>query len=60
MTAVDTAGSAAEGADSDRAVLDAVGGLFCERLQYDFLFRWFLDLPGVGTASDATPFTKNR
>ena len=24
--------------------------LFCERLQYDFLFRWFLDLPGVGTA----------
>jgi len=21
--------------------------LFCERLQYDFLFRWFLDLPGV-------------
>jgi len=22
--------------------------LFCERLQYDFLFRWFLDLPGVG------------
>lgn len=34
--------------------------LFCERLQYDFLFRWFLDLPGVGTAFDATSFTKNR
>jgi transposase len=34
--------------------------LFCERLQYDFLFRWFLDLPGVGTAFDATTFTKNR
>ena len=34
--------------------------LFCERLQYDFLFRWFLDLSGVGTAFDATTFTKNR
>lgn len=34
--------------------------LFCERLQYDFLFRWFLDLPGVGTAFDATTFSKNR
>jgi transposase len=34
--------------------------LFCERLQYDFLFRWFLDLAGVGTAFDATTFTKNR
>ncbi len=33
--------------------------LFCERLQYDFLFRWFLDLPGVGTAFDATTFSKN-
>ena len=33
--------------------------LFCERLQYDFLFRWFLDLPGVGTAFDATTFTRN-
>src|SRR5712692_5857520 len=34
--------------------------LFCERLQYDFLFRWFLDLSGVGTGFDATTFTKNR
>ncbi len=34
--------------------------LFCERLQYDFLFRWFLDLRGVGTAFDATTFSKNR
>jgi len=34
--------------------------LFCERLQYDFLFRWFLDLTGVGTTFDATTFTKNR
>jgi transposase len=34
--------------------------LFCERLQYDFLFRWFLDLTGVGTAFDATTFSKNR
>lgn len=34
--------------------------LFCERLQYDFLFRWFLNLPGVGTAFDPTTFSKNR
>lgn len=34
--------------------------LFCERLSYDFLFRWFLDLPGVGSGFDATTFTKNR
>lgn len=34
--------------------------LFCERLRYDFLFRWFLDLPGVGSGFDATTFTKNR
>ena len=27
--------------------------LFCERLQGDFLFRWFLDLPEVGTAFDS-------
>lgn len=34
--------------------------LFCERLRYDFLFRWFLDLPGVGEAFDASTFSKNR
>jgi transposase len=34
--------------------------LFCERLRYDFLFRWFLELPGVGSGFDATTFTKNR
>jgi transposase len=34
--------------------------LFCERLRYDFLFRWFLDLPGAGSTFDATTFTKNR
>lgn len=34
--------------------------LFCERLQYDFLFRWFLDIPGIGTAFDATTLSKNR
>lgn len=34
--------------------------LFCERLRYDFLFRWFLDLSGVGSGFDATSFTKNR
>jgi transposase len=34
--------------------------LFCERLRYDFLFRWFLVLPGAGTAFNATTFSKNR
>src|SRR5215471_15913792 len=30
--------------------------LFCERLQYDFRFRWFLDLPRGGAAFDRTTF----
>jgi transposase len=33
---------------------------FCERLNYDMLFKWFLDLPIDGKAFDATTFTKNR
>jgi transposase len=27
---------------------------FCERLNYDLLFRWFLDLPINGRASTPT------
>lgn len=34
--------------------------LFCERLGYDFLFRWFLDMPGLAPAFDPTTFSKNR
>jgi transposase len=34
--------------------------LFCERLRYDFLFRWFLDLCDGLTTFDATTFSKNR
>lgn len=34
--------------------------LFCERLRYDFLFRWFLDLRDGTTSFDATTFSKNR
>ena len=34
--------------------------LFCERLGYDFLFRWFLDMPGLTAAFDPTTFSKNR
>jgi len=34
--------------------------LFCERLRYDFLFRWFLDLRDGLTTFDATTFSKNR
>ena len=33
---------------------------FCERLNYDLLFKWFLDMPIDGKAFDATTFTKNR
>jgi len=33
---------------------------FCERLNYDLLFKWFLDLPIDAPAFDATSFTKNR
>jgi transposase len=33
---------------------------FCERLQYDLLFKWFLGLNVEEEAFDATSFTKNR
>jgi transposase len=33
---------------------------FCERLNYDLLFKWFLDLRIDQPAFDATTFTKNR
>src|SRR5450759_773046 len=33
---------------------------FCERLNSDLLFRWFLDLPIDAQAFDATTFSKNR
>ena len=33
---------------------------FCERLNYDLLFKWFLDLPIDAKAFDATTFTRNR
>ncbi len=33
---------------------------FCERLNYDLLFKWFLDLAIDARAFDATTFTKNR
>lgn len=33
---------------------------FCERLQYDLLFKWFLGLTITERAFDATSFTKNR
>ena len=34
--------------------------LFCEQLGYNFLFRWFLDLPPEATPFDASTFSKNR
>jgi transposase len=33
---------------------------FCERLQYDLLFKWFLDLNIADRAFDHSTFTKNR
>ena len=33
---------------------------FCERLQYDLLFKWFLDLTITDPAFDASTFSKNR
>ena len=33
---------------------------FCERLQYDLLFKWFLDLNISDPAFDPTTFSKNR
>jgi hypothetical protein len=32
----------------------------CERLNYDLLFKWFLDMRIDQPAFDATTFTKNR
>jgi transposase len=33
---------------------------FCERLNYDLLFKWFLDSPIDARAFDATMFSKSR
>src|SRR4030066_1187543 len=33
---------------------------FCERLQYDLLFKWFLDLNIPDPAFDASSFSKNK
>ncbi|MEJ7799599.1 MAG: IS5 family transposase [Ilumatobacter sp.] len=33
---------------------------FCERLNYDMLFKWFLDLPIDAVSFDASTFSKNR
>ena len=33
---------------------------FCEQIDYNLLFRWFLDMDMVSPGFDATTFTKNR
>lgn len=33
---------------------------FCERLHYDLLFKWFLDLNIIDPAFDASSFSKNK
>jgi len=35
-------------------------GQFCERLQYDLLFKWFLDMNIIDPAFDASTFSKNK
>lgn len=34
--------------------------LFCEQLDYNFLFRWFLDMSAVERSFDHSTFSKNR
>lgn len=34
--------------------------MFCEQLEYNFLFRWFLDMEPDEEAFDASTFSKNR
>lgn len=34
--------------------------MFCERLRYDMLFRWFLDMSMVDDPFDASSFSRNR
>src|ERR1039457_1797390 len=34
--------------------------LFCERLDHDMLFRWFLDMNLEESSFDASSFSKNR
>ena len=33
---------------------------FCERLQYDMLFKWFMDMPINAAAFDPSTFSKNK
>jgi transposase len=33
---------------------------FCERLQYDLLFKWFMDMNIIDPAFDASVFSKNK
>src|SRR5439155_12080820 len=35
-------------------------GAFCEELDYNLLFRWFLDMELMEPSCDATVVTKNR
>ncbi len=34
--------------------------MLCERIQYDMLFRWFLDMSMVESVFDASSFSRNR
>ena len=36
------------------------GRAFCEELDYNLLYRWFLDMDMIAPGFDASPFSKNR
>ena len=57
--AVDSAGAPAEGVAADGVVLGEERA-FCEELDDNLLFRWFLGMQLMERSFDATVFTKNR
>ena len=57
---VDSARSAAEGLAADGTVHGAQRALFCEQLDYNLLFRWFLDLELDEASFDHSTFSRNR
>ncbi len=57
--AVDSARAAVEGVLADGAARGAQR-LLCEQLDYNFLFRWFLDLEADEASFDHSTFSRNR
>ena len=65
MYSRDRSARASRPSDCSRLLLIALYSVrserhFCERLQYDLLFKWFLDMNPDDPAFDPTTFSKNR